>query len=516
MLTNTTTTTKTTTTNNNSGALFSRLEKIINKYGSKGLTAVVDYLLAKSRKSQRTAMIFSCGLDYLNDFIEQNYKGYNIETILTPLKDKQQNIDVYKLLDSFVGYLQNETPNGSDLSPSTLRLYLNASRSYFQFHDVDVIPSKFKNRVSLPTLYHVGEAPIDSNDIKEILNHCTVRRLKPFLLCLASGGMRAIECLSLRLCDVDFSDIEDNDKSNVATVRIRKQFSKTRTEHITFISNEAARYLKQWIDWKYRDRQAENKHLKNRIRTDTDLIFTNVTYKGQYPLGLYTKILFEFQKTLALAGMSTRKEEGAGHKRRKITLHSFRRFCKTTISNQAGSDFSEFILGHKGSVYYVNKTEELKRIYKDKCEKYLTFLDYPTLEATGRSFEAQLKGVVEQKDKEIEELKHKLQELTQEADQVKRRDTTNAERMAKLEEEMNDLYAHIKWGTKRMKEATPKIERGIAVHENTTKGLKSIGESLDHIKKMEGQMTDKQKLIHLLKAIENTAVQLENKTNSEG
>src|SRR5207249_714049 len=128
----------------------------------------------------------------------------------------------------------------------------------------------------------------------------------------------------------------------------------------------------------------------------------NLTYKGQYPLGLYTKILFEFQKTLALAGMSTRKEEGAGYKRRKITLHSFRRFCKTTISNQAGSDFSEFILGHKGSVYYVNKTEELKRIYKDKCEKYLTFLDYPTLEATGRTFEAQLKGVVEQKDKEIE------------------------------------------------------------------------------------------------------------------
>jgi integrase len=269
------------TTTNNSGALFSRLEKIINRYKSKGFTAVVDYLLAKSRKSQSTAMIFSCGLDYLNDFIEQNYKGYNIQTILPPLKDKQQNIDVYKLLDSFVGYLQNETPNGADLSPATLRLYLNASRSYFQFHDIDVIPSKFKNRVSLPTLYHVGEAAIDSNDIKEILHHCTVRRLKPFLLCLASGGMRAIECLSMRLCDIDFSGIDfdnPNDKSNVATVRIRKQFSKTRTEHITFISNEAARFLKQWIDWKYRDREAENKNLKNRVRTDNDLVFTKVIH----------------------------------------------------------------------------------------------------------------------------------------------------------------------------------------------------------------------------------------------
>jgi integrase len=262
--------------------------------------------------------------------------------VLLVLKQKKKDFDVYKLLDSFVGYLQNDTPNGSDLSPSTLRLYLNASRSYFQFHDIDVIPSKIKHRVSLPSLYHAKELPINSNDIKEILHHCTVRRLRPFLLCLASGGMRAIECLSLRLCDVDFSDIDfnnPNDKSNVATVTIRKQFSKTRTEHITFISNEAARYLKQWIDWKYRNRQAENKKLKNRIKTDDDLIFTNVVYKGQYPLGLYTKICFEFQKTLDLAGMSARKEEGAGHRRRKITLHSFRRFCKTTISNQAGADF---------------------------------------------------------------------------------------------------------------------------------------------------------------------------------
>jgi hypothetical protein len=31
----------------------------------------------------------------------------------------------------------------------------------------------------------------------------------------------------------------------------------------------------------------------------------------------------------------------------------------------------------------VNKREELKRIYRDDCQKYLTFLDYTTLEATG-------------------------------------------------------------------------------------------------------------------------------------
>ena len=48
---------------------------------------------------------------------------------------------------------------------------------------------------------------------------------------------------------------------------------------------------------------------------------------------------------------------------------------------------------------------------------------------------------------------------------------------------MNDLYDHINWGPKHMKETTSKIEHGMTIHESTTKDLKSIAESLDHIKK---------------------------------
>lgn len=51
--------------------------------------------------------------------------------------------------------------------------------------------------------------------------------------------------------------------------------------------------------------------------------------------------------------------------------------------------------------------------------KYLTFLDYPTIEATSRNFEEQLKAVVQQKDKEIEELRRKVQTLNQGTDQIK-------------------------------------------------------------------------------------------------
>lgn len=117
----------------------------------------------------------------------------------------------------------------------------------------------------------------------------------------------------------------------------------------------------------------------------------------------------EFQKVLEAAGLASRKEDGV-YRRRKITFHSFRRFVKTTIANQTrNSDYSEWFLGHKKSSYYVNKPEELKRIYKEDCMRYLTFLNYPTLEASARSLEDSLKRV----ETENMELKRQVAQLQQ-------------------------------------------------------------------------------------------------------
>lgn len=89
---------------------------------------------------------------------------------------------------------------------------------------------------------------------------------------------------------------------------------------------------------------------------------------------------------------------------RTITLRSFRRFVKTTISHSAGSDYSEWIIGHKKSSYYTVKTETRAEIYANRCMKYLTFLDYSTLEATGRSNEARINEL--ETEKQITEQKH--------------------------------------------------------------------------------------------------------------
>jgi hypothetical protein len=119
----------------NSNNNNNRFDNLINKYRTRGLDAVADFLTTKARKSKRTILTFSFVIDYLNKFIIQNYNGkYNIQTILPSLKSETESdsdiekIDVYKLLNKFVSYLQNDTANGSNVRWPVCRLALLDNR----------------------------------------------------------------------------------------------------------------------------------------------------------------------------------------------------------------------------------------------------------------------------------------------------------------------------------------------------------------------------------------------------
>lgn len=125
-----------------------------------------------------------------------------------------------------------------------------------QYYDIDIIPSKFGRKVRLPKVAGEDEEAIDASDIRKILPVCNNCRLKAYLLVLASGGMRAVEALAIRYGDVDFT-------VNPTRVHVRKEFAKTRVSRDIYNSDEATVFLKQWLDWKYReDRIIKNgKHL---------------------------------------------------------------------------------------------------------------------------------------------------------------------------------------------------------------------------------------------------------------
>ncbi|MFY9799471.1 MAG: tyrosine-type recombinase/integrase [Candidatus Nitrosopolaris sp.] len=291
-----------------------------------GFLKVVTFLSSIERNSLKSRNAYQNGLINFQRFLSQKYHNYNLETILKPLlKDK---INRYELLDSFISYLQI-----SNLTPSSIKLYMASVRSYLAYNDVDIMPSKFKRKVKMPKSYREDEEALDTSDIRKILLACNNRRLKTYLLVLASGGMRAVEGLAIRIKDIDFS-------VNPTKIRIRN--TKTRVSRDIYISNEATNYLKQWLDWKYNNTE------RPRRQDENDLVFT--IYNTKNPNTLYVKVLTEFQKLLAIAALDERKE-GGKQKRRKITLHSFRRFTKSVISDQVNQDFSEWFLGHKALLH---------------------------------------------------------------------------------------------------------------------------------------------------------------------
>jgi integrase len=344
------------------------------------------FLKSISRKSIRTERTYTTSLNHLSNFIKASYPDYDIDSIIDAML--QNKINVYQLLDSFISHIQSIKEG---ITANSISVYVAGLRSYFSYYDIDIIPSKFKRKVFLPKIPREDEQALDSSDIRKILLNCSNRRLKTYLLILASGGTRTVETLAIRNKDIDFS-------STPTKIHLRKDFSKVKIGRDIFISDEATQYLKNWLEFKY------NNPKHPRVKGEDDLIFA-IYQTAKSPERLYQRIIREFQKVLTIVNLDERKEDGV-QGRRRITLHSFRRHAKTVISDQVNSDYSEYFIGHSHSPYWTKKKSEIREIYADKIMKYLTFLDYSGLEATGKSVEARLAS----KDHEIAYLQKELRE----------------------------------------------------------------------------------------------------------
>jgi integrase len=347
-----------------------------------------EFITAKERGSIYGNIGYKTSLVYLQQFVITNDSTLNIDTIIDSINTG--TIDVYRFLDKFVTFLQTKK-----LSKASIKQYVNYVKSYLQYHNIDIVPQKFKRRVMLPKVPQEDAQPIDENDIRTILNQCHNRRLKTYLLVLASGGLRSIEACAIRVCDVNFN-------SSPVQVHIRAEYTKTKRSRDIFISDEAAAWLKEWIE--YRFGVTLNKKEKIDRRTSGSLVFQvfDIDNYSTTPQSIYKKLVQQFHKVLVAVDFDERKD--GMPQNRTITLRSFRRWVKTTISIQAGFEYSEWILGHKASPYWTVKPEIRAELYSTKCMKYLTFLDYPTLEATGRSMEAKIKEL--EKENQMIEQKH--------------------------------------------------------------------------------------------------------------
>ena len=153
-----------------------------------------------------------------------------------------------------------------------------------------------------------------------------------------------------------------------------------------------------WLNYKYRTRRICYKDEQNGRKTiieyrtpekrESELVF--VVYqntKSPVPISLYADLVKSFAKTLDRMNKGAR--EDGNKRRRQITLHSFRRFVKSTISDLGYGDYSEWFIGHSGSTYWRKKDSEKAELFS-KIEPYLTFLNIHQLERQGADIQSKI------------------------------------------------------------------------------------------------------------------------------
>ncbi|HEY7081095.1 MAG TPA: site-specific integrase [Nitrososphaeraceae archaeon] len=373
--------------------------------------------------NQSTASQYQIRLKTFVSFAEQEF-DYTIDILLEDLK--KYKIDVYDVLARYASFLVSR----ETFSSLSIKNWVDTTKNFLEFFDIDISPKKFKMKVRLPKVVRKSKDALTKELIVEILNACSDIRLKTYVMLLATTGMRPTEALSTRICDLNV------DVDGTSTIFIRGEYTKTRTDRRVFLTKEAAKQIELWIEFKYRTRRTSYYHkttgnsvseYRTPQRNSNDLLFStqSSTTKANtaYLQSLYVVLRGAFAKMLDRMNMGQR-EDSPGVKRRRITLHSFRRWVKSTISDLGHADYSEYFIGHAGSTYYRKSDKEKAEIFK-KIEPYLTFLDITTLERKGADTQTR-----------IEELQFTNQMLRQ-------KDSMNAEAIASLSDQLMKVIQEI-------------------------------------------------------------------------
>jgi integrase len=339
--------------------------------------AIKRYCDSARSSSEETYRVYKSRLSFFSDFAKKKYHE-SVDDLIEKLRDG--NVSVYDMLSQYVLFLDKHGD-----ANNTIRNKMTTTRKLLESCGVEVSPRKFKLKVRLPREVRSQNETIVKSDVCNILNSLENIRMKSYVMFLAATGCTAVEALSIRVQDIDFD-------ATPARAGIQAKYTKTRVGRIVYLTDELRDQLKTWLEYKYRKRiritydrspkKSKGKLTSRRYftpkRNPNDLLFAYTTeIENINPRTMYINLAMTFAKYLDRNGFGARDSKG---KRRKITLHSFRRFCKATISNAGYEDFSEYYLGHSGSTFWRTKESEKIKIFR-KLEGYLTFLDVASLEA---------------------------------------------------------------------------------------------------------------------------------------
>jgi integrase len=180
---------------------------------------------------------------------------------------------------------------------------------------------------------------LNTKIINAALQHTTIQG-RALFLCLASSGARLNEILSISINDVDFN-------SHPVKMTFRGENTKTGQQRYTFISDEAAAAVQEWL--KVRGQYIDMSNAKSKKLIERGLASIKTADDTRLFPFSDASVTAWWNDALAASGELT-KDDVTG--RNQLRIHGFRKFFLSQMSLVISKEIGEYLAGH--SAYLSN------------------------------------------------------------------------------------------------------------------------------------------------------------------
>ena len=284
--------------------------------------------LLRRTGSKSTVKAYATAIRKFEEFSKQVYSS---SLALTVEQLKSGQLDVYRVLDRFVGWLKSE----GDM-PASVAAFTTAAKSFLRYHDVEVLNETFRSKVIMPIAEQIPDVPIEREVIRKLLLSDAPLQLRCGIAVMASAGTRIGETMHIRVGDVHFDEDPVRIEIRKANVKATRQ---GRFAREVFISPEAADMVKQYVE-------------QHRYGPE-DRLFG-------YDPARFRRTL---ERWLPKWGLDKRIE---GHKFHQIHPHIFRKFFFSNAVGPMGEVATHAMMGHSFylKTYYAKPLADRQADYR--------------------------------------------------------------------------------------------------------------------------------------------------------
>jgi len=240
--------------------------------------------------------------------------------------DDEYQDSLYNMLQDWIDW--NVLNNAGAYS---IKMRFSIIRAYLYYLGVKTNQQDINQLLRFPKRIKEERYPIKKQELTDlVLAHSRYPKRQALYLACSSSGMRMGEALKIRKKDLDFS-------LERIMVRIRAEYTKTRTARTTFLSKECGEKIATYLD---------------KLDND-DFVFSNSI--NEYKMRTEQMAL---SRALQVLGYNQKYSSNGFY---KITSHSFRAYFFTAATRRHDENYAHKMTGHGGYLMqYDRMTDEEK------------------------------------------------------------------------------------------------------------------------------------------------------------